>query len=303
MTQRGIGRSALAVGLLVFTLLVGGRMVGTWRSGQVSQLAQADHHPKGGTRGLPAAHPAPAPFDAMSKTPDVSKPSQTRTTGSDSADVGKTPASPKPPAKPPTRSVSDPTFGAIRATGSTAVALTFDDGPHPTWTPQVLDLLAEHGVKATFCLIGVQVRTYPQLVKRMVKEGHTLCNHTWKHDIKLGQKTRAQIRADLDRTNSEIHKAVPDAKITYYRQPGGAWTADIVAVAKGLGMTPLGWSVDPSDWDKPGTEPIINVVTKHTRAGSIVLLHDGGGDRAQTLAACRTVVPWLKQRYKLIALD
>jgi peptidoglycan/xylan/chitin deacetylase (PgdA/CDA1 family) len=182
------------------------------------------------------------------------------------------------------------------------VALTFDDGPDPTWTPQMLDLLKQQGIKATFCLVGIHVRDYPQLVARIVREGHTLCNHSWLHDIKLGEKTPEQIRADLARTSAEIRKAVPNARIPYYRQPGGKWTAGIVSTAKALGMTPLGWAVDPSDWAKPGTPAIVARVTQHTYAGSIVLMHDGGGDRSQTLAACRTLFPWFKRHFKLVQL-
>jgi peptidoglycan/xylan/chitin deacetylase (PgdA/CDA1 family) len=182
------------------------------------------------------------------------------------------------------------------------VALTFDDGPNPTYTPQILNLLREYGIKATFCLIGVNVRNHPELVQRIVREGHTLCNHTWNHDLQLGTRSVAEIRSDLQRTNDEIHRAMPGAKISYFRHPGGNWTAAAVQVATELGMTPLHWAVDPRDWDRPGTDEIIHTVISQTRAGSIVLMHDGGGDRSQTVEACRTILPNLKSRFALIAL-
>lgn len=287
MARRGSGRSALAVGLLVLAVLVGGRMAGAWHTGELSELA--------GTRSHPATVHAPrrptSPTETASAKPSVSSPTGTNA-----------PAHAKRRPTKPRAAHPDPTFGAKRSTGSTAVALTFDDGPDPYWTPQVLDLLRQQRIKATFCLVGVHVRDYPQLVARIAREGHTLCNHTWQHDLKLGAKTPDQIRSDLARTSAAIRKAVPGAQIPYYRQPGGTWTATIVTIAKQLGMTPLGWAVDPSDWSKPGTKAIIARVARHTHAGSIVLLHDGGGERSQTLAACRTLFPWLKQRYRLVPL-
>ena len=291
------------VGLLVLAVLIGGRMVGSWHNRQqLSHLANpyrrsaadhaasrsAGHNPQptsptpsgasGTGRAAPAANPSPTPPGA---TPGR-------------ANAG-------PPARPRT-SYPDPTFGAKRSTGSSTVALTFDDGPDPTWTPQLLDLLKRLGVKATFCLVGIHVRDNPQLVARIVREGHTLCNHSWLHDMDLGKRTPDQIKADLSRTTAAIRNAVPNARIPYYRQPGGKWTATIVTIAKQMGMAPLGWSVDPADWSKPGTPAIIRRVTSHTHAGSVVLMHDGGGDRSETLAACRTVIPWLKQRYRLVPL-
>lgn len=298
MAQRGIGRSSLTVGLLVLTMLIGGRIVGTWRTGQVSHLAQADRRATNG-HARSTSHQAVQP---ASPTPTPT-PSPSASTGQPSLLPSPTPStSPPSSTKPHIAAQPDPAFGAIRTTGTVGVALTFDDGPHASWTPQVLDLLRQQGVKATFCVVGVQVRKNPQLVVRIVNEGHTLCNHSWAHDIDMGKKTPDQIRADLARTSAEIRKAVPDATIPYYRQPGGAWTQGIVNVAKQLGMTPLHWSVDPTDWSRPGTKAIIKRVTQHTSAGSIILVHDGGGDRAQTLAACRDLIPRLKQHYELIPL-
>lgn len=183
-----------------------------------------------------------------------------------------------------------------------AVALTFDDGPAPEWTPKVLDQLRAAKVKATFCLIGTKARKYPQLVARIVREGHTLCNHSWQHDLKLGRKSEAEIRADLVRTNREIRRAVPGAKIGYYRQPGGEWTPSVVRVSRALGMTALHWDVDPRDWDKPGAEAISKRVIDQARPGSIILLHDGGGDRSATLTACPTLLTTLKQKYGIVRL-
>jgi peptidoglycan-N-acetylglucosamine deacetylase len=191
--------------------------------------------------------------------------------------------------------------GSLRTTGSAAVALTFDDGPGG-YTPAVLDLLAQYHIKATFCLIGRQVAAYAQIVRRIVAEGHTLCNHTWDHDLLLRTRAPDRIRAELQRTNDAIHAVVPDAQIKYFRNPGGEYSPETVAVAASLGMTSLYWNVDPSDWRKPGIGPIIGNVLGHTGPGAIVLMHDGGGDRSETLAALRVILPNLVRRYQLIPL-
>ncbi|MGI5212366.1 polysaccharide deacetylase family protein [Plantactinospora sp. CA-290183] len=210
-----------------------------------------------------------------------------------------------PTPKPTPKTKPRPKIGplkTVRLTGVRAVALTFDDGPHPEWTPKVLDQLRRAKVKATFCVVGVKVRKYRALVARIAREGHTLCNHSWAHDLKLGKKPAAQVRADLLRTNQEIRRAVPRARIGYYRQPGGMWTPTVVRVARELGMTSLHWDVDPADWKKPAASVINKRIDQQVRAGSIVLLHDGGGDRSGTLGACPTVLSSLKRRYGLIRL-
>jgi peptidoglycan/xylan/chitin deacetylase (PgdA/CDA1 family) len=150
--------------------------------------------------------------------------------------------------------------------------------------------------------VGSEVRRYPELVAQIAREGHTLCNHTWHHELDLGSKPVAEIRANLLNTNAEIRRAVPDAPIALYRQPGGKWTPRIVQVAKQLGMKSLGWTVDPKDWEKPTANVISARVFAATEPGSVVLLHDAGGDRAATVAACRTLIPALKRRFRLIQL-
>jgi len=192
-------------------------------------------------------------------------------------------------------------FGSITTTGTSAVALTFDDGPGP-YTSQVLDLLAQYHVKATFCVIGRQVWANADLIRRIVAEGHSLCDHTWAHDLNLRNRTDDQIRADMQKTLDAIHAVVPGAPVRYFREPGGIWGANTVAIANSLGMIPLHWAVDPSDWMKPGAPAIINRVLSHTGPGSIVLMHDGGGDRSGTVAALRTILPNLTSRFTLIAL-
>src|SRR4030095_15932219 len=139
--------------------------------------------------------------------------------------------------------------GSLRATGSSAVALTFDDGPDPVNTPKLLDLLKKNGVKATFCVVGFRARDHPDLIRRIVNEGHTICNHSWQHLMDLGQRTDDYVLQDLQATNNAIRAAAPKAKIKYFRAPGGNFTTGLVALAKRLGMTSIYWAVDTRDWE------------------------------------------------------
>lgn len=219
------------------------------------------------------------------------------------ADPGHPSASPSNPPSPPDG--TDPNFGPMGtrlSTGTNEVALTFDDGPNPDYTPQVLAILREYHVTATFCVVGQNAQAYPWLVQQIVDEGHTLCNHSWNHDVSLGGRSPDRIRDDLLRTNAAIHAAAPDAPITWYRQPGGAWTYPVISVSRDLGMTPLHWTLDPSDWRAPGATRIASVVLSEARPGSIVLLHDAGGDRQGTVDALYRILPDLTARFDLQAL-
>ncbi|MEU4566517.1 polysaccharide deacetylase family protein [Micromonospora sp. NPDC023956] len=193
-------------------------------------------------------------------------------------------------------------YGTRMTTGTGQVALTFDDGPHPDYTPQALAALRAYRVTATFCLVGENARAHPDLVRAIVAEGHTLCNHTWNHDVLLGSRSHQTIQADLMRTNEAIRAAVPGARIAYFRQPGGAWTYPVVSVARSLGMVPLHWTVDPTDWRRPGAASIAGTVTAGTVPGSIVLLHDAGGNRQGTVDALYQILPNLTSRFHVTAL-
>jgi peptidoglycan/xylan/chitin deacetylase (PgdA/CDA1 family) len=193
---------------------------------------------------------------------------------------------------------------SVRRTGSTTVALTFDDGPDPVQTPKLLALLKQNNVKATFCLVGEQVQAHPDLVREIVAGGHALCNHSWNHSLKLGKLKTDAIRADLERTNAAIRAAVPDAEIVYFRAPGGNFTGRLVGVTDELAMTPLYWEVDPRDWDQPAEETdaqhvdrVVATVQKQVRRGSIVLSHDY--HQPNTIAAYEILLPRLAGRFQL----
>ncbi|GIH16530.1 hypothetical protein Raf01_47020 [Rugosimonospora africana] len=208
-------------------------------------------------------------------------------------------ATPSVPAGPPLP--PDPTGpnGALTDTGNGNVALTFDDGPNPDWTMQVLALLRQYHIHATFCLIGEQVQEFPDLVRAIVADGHTICNHSWDHDEQMADKSESYIRSELQRTTDAIEAAAPGTPVRYYRQPGGNWSDQIVEIAKEMGMTSLDWSVDPQDWTVPPASTIESTVQSQTTNGSIVLMHDGGGDRSHTITALGVLLPDLEQRFHL----
>ncbi|WP_248962427.1 polysaccharide deacetylase family protein [Sphaerisporangium perillae] len=175
-----------------------------------------------------------------------------------------------------------------------AIALTIDDGPHPEWTPRMLDLLAEHDVRATFSLIGLQVRRYPRLADRIVRAGHQLCNHTMHHPIPFNRLPARRMRAEIVEAQGRIADAT-GVTAKFFRSPGGSWSRQVVHIADDHGMIPIDWDIDPRDWSRPGTRRIAQSMLA-CRPGAILLCHDGGGDRSETIKALRTVIPRLKHR-------
>lgn len=175
-----------------------------------------------------------------------------------------------------------------------AVALTFDDGPNPGETAAVLDFLRDKGITATFCVIGQNIEAAggAELLRRMVAEGHTLCNHGTSY-ADMGSWTQAQIETDLKENLRIIRDAAgdPNLAVPYFRAPNGSWGAT-GEVAAALGMQPLGLGNVIFDWD--GNDLSEETLTANVRAaftpGAVVLAHDGGGDRTNTVRAVTTVV-------------
>ncbi|MFG2603536.1 polysaccharide deacetylase family protein [Streptomyces sp. NPDC048514] len=180
--------------------------------------------------------------------------------------------------------------------GGHAVNITIDDGPDPVWTPQVLRLLRDNGVKATFCMVGPQAQAHPDLVRQVVAAGHRLCDHTVTHDTTMDKKSEAYQSQQIVDAERQITKASGGVRPMYYRAPGGAFTPYSRHLAASHGMRPLGWNVDSKDFELPGTASIVNTVKSELSNGPTILFHDAGGDRSQTVAALRTLLPWLKQQ-------
>jgi membrane peptidoglycan carboxypeptidase len=193
------------------------------------------------------------------------------------------------PAKGSSTSPDGRTVDRTEHTGK-YLALTFDDGPSD-YTNAVLDLLAEYHVHATFCLVGENVENYPTQVRRIVNDGHRLCNHSTHHDD-LSRSTDAQVHTDIAATDALIAAAAPGATVTYFRAPYGNW-GNTPKVATSMGHTPLGWAVDSEDWQVPGVNTIVNNIKQHLHPGNVVLVHDAGGNRQQTIDALKILIPQL----------
>jgi peptidoglycan/xylan/chitin deacetylase (PgdA/CDA1 family) len=180
--------------------------------------------------------------------------------------------------------------------GEHAVNITIDDGPDPVWTPQVLQVLRENGVKATFCMIGTQAQAHPEVVRQVVAAGHRLCDHTVSHDTSMDKKSQAYQSQQIMDAQRQITAASGGVRPMYYRAPGGAFTPYSRHLAASHGMRPLGWNVDSKDFERPGTDAVVATVKGELGNGPTLLVHDAGGDRSQTVAALRTLLPWLKQQ-------
>jgi cellulose synthase/poly-beta-1,6-N-acetylglucosamine synthase-like glycosyltransferase/peptidoglycan/xylan/chitin deacetylase (PgdA/CDA1 family) len=170
------------------------------------------------------------------------------------------------------------------------IALTFDDGPDPEWTPQLLDVLHRHGVPATFFVVGSAAARHPMLVRRIVAEGHELGNHTTTH-ADLGTTSAARAGWEL-RLNQVVLAGAVGRRTALARPPysstpdsldGAGWLA--VQRTGADGYLAVLADLDPKDWRRPGVDAIVDAATPPDQRGAIVLLHDGGGDRGQTVAA------------------
>ncbi|MFF4604864.1 polysaccharide deacetylase family protein [Streptomyces sp. NPDC001339] len=175
--------------------------------------------------------------------------------------------------------------------GRREVFLTFDDGPHPRYTPQILRILRRHRVRATFFVIGENAVGFPGLLRAIAEDGHAVANHTWSHPQLTGLPPD-DVRSELGRTSALIDDVLGAAP-NLARAPYGAWDDLSLSICNELGMSPVGWATDSLDWTLPGAENIADAVLAGIRPGGIVLAHDGGGPRRQTVEALRWYLPRL----------
>lgn len=199
-----------------------------------------------------------------------------------------------------------PVFNEV-ATSQKVVALTFDDGPYPPYTQQILTVLAETGTPATFFLIGQNAARHPELVKQIAAAGHQIGNHTYSHKdlLKLG---RAQIAAEVDQTQQVI-AAITGQAPEVVRPPHGFRDAVVMDVMAERKLRVVEWSVLCRDWTNPGVDVISEQTVGKVKNGSIILLHDGDGvasnaSRAQTAEATRRIIYELKrQGYRFVTVN
>jgi len=175
------------------------------------------------------------------------------------------------------------------------VALTFDDGPNAQWTPQVLQILQDEGVKATFCTVGYATQRYPDLVRLEHDRGHAACDHTLHHPLTLPSKPRATVEDEIFGQADKLEEILHESP-HLYRPPGGNLSPLVIEVAHQRGLRVLLWDVDPHDYQRPPAPVILQRILDRVRPGSIILMHDGGGDRSQTVAMLRPLIEALKGR-------
>src|SRR5438046_1303783 len=194
-----------------------------------------------------------------------------------------------------------PTLYHQGAGGEHQVAITFDDGPDPQWTPKVLDILKAANIKAAFFLVGVNAEEYPGLVRRIVNEGHEIGNHTYYHP-NLALAWPEHVRLELNATQLLI-ETITGRATTLFRPPYAADTQPSqmselmpLQIAQDLSYLVVLENIDPQDWAKPGADIILQRIKQQRRDGSIVLLHDAGGNRSQTVAALPRILEWLHTR-------
>ena len=177
--------------------------------------------------------------------------------------------------------------------GRPRVALTFDDGPHPKYTPMILDILAEYGVPATFFAVGANVESYPEIVARIKREGHELGNHTFHHNH-VARMSGEELKRDI-LACKQIIEAQTGESPRLFRPPEGVCNEDVKGICEELGMTIIIWSVDTRDWAHPTPSEIQENVRENTRNGSIILMHDFIGQKSPTPAALRRIIPMLRE--------
>lgn len=180
--------------------------------------------------------------------------------------------------------------------GDDAVAaLTFDDGPDPTWTPVILDILREKGVKATFFVLGGRAQAYPDLIRQAAAEGHSVQNHSWNHPPGFEALPYEVVFDEMNGTSSVI-ESLTGRRPRFCRPPGGGLSGDVEAASGQLGMKLAMWNVDPQDWAGKNADEIYTRVTQGLGGGDMILMHDGGGDRGQTAAALPGIIDDLRSK-------
>ncbi|MCX6394183.1 MAG: polysaccharide deacetylase family protein [Solirubrobacterales bacterium] len=195
------------------------------------------------------------------------------------------------------------TGASVRSNSSRAhrvVAISFDDGPSP-YTPQMLTILKRHGAHATFFQVGNQMSGRSALQKQILAQGHMIGNHSWSHSVLSGGGSFAS--SELSRTKARIASQAGFTPCVF-RAPYGAISSSLVGIARAQSMLTIQWDVDPTDWARPGAGAISSRVLAQVRPGSIILMHDAGGERSQSVAATETILSTLSRRgYRVVSVE
>lgn len=182
------------------------------------------------------------------------------------------------------------------------IALTFDDGPNPYYTPQVLNILEHYKVKATFFCMGRLVAAYPAIVQQEYEAGHVIGDHSWSHPY-MPALSAPSVQLQIVPT-ADIIQTTIGVRPTFFRPPYGAMSVEVLTQASHLGMTTVLWNDEAKDWTRPGVTTIVQVILALAHNGAIILLHDGGGDRSQTVAALPSIIEGLiKSGFQLVTMQ
>lgn len=182
------------------------------------------------------------------------------------------------------------------------IALTFDDGPNPVYTPEILALLQRYGAHATFFVIGQELLQYPAVARSEVAAGMELGNHGFHHLAMRGLDPTA-VQSEALPVEQEI-TTLTGNRPTVFRLPRGHGDRRVVRALGDMGYVTVNWSIDSRDWALPGASRIASTVLKHAAPGAIVLFHDGGGNRSQTVQALATILPVLKaEGYRFVTVS
>lgn len=195
---------------------------------------------------------------------------------------------------------SDGVYAKVN-TDKKVIALTFDDGPHPKLTPQILEILDKYDAKATFFVVGKMAQSYPTVLKQIAQRGHEIGNHTFSHLSETPNNVE-MLRNEIIKTEDTVFKLC--AKKTFlFRPPTGYCCKNAVNMTKELGYTTVVWDIDTRDWAHSSPQKILQNVKKFASNGSIILFHDFIGSNSPTPAALELVIPWLKaQGYSFITV-
>lgn len=182
------------------------------------------------------------------------------------------------------------------------IALTFDDGPHPRDTIEILDILKEYGVHATFFVVGKNVQKYPELIMREVAEGHEIGNHTYSH-INLRKAKKSTLEREI-LLNENIIYEICEYRPKLFRPPEGVYNRMVCASMEKLDYRIVLWTIDTKDWTKPSSDKIYDTVTEKVKSGNIILFHDLVVGESSTPDALRKIIPELLSRgYKFVTVS
>jgi peptidoglycan/xylan/chitin deacetylase (PgdA/CDA1 family) len=210
----------------------------------------------------------------------------------------------------PTSQIFGPTLTAPRRPGE--LALTFDDGPNPAWTPRLLDILAEHNVHATFFMVGEFAKSEPGLARRVADAGHLIGNHTWSHpDLSRARSTN--VLDELTRTN-DLLAQIMGKPVRYFRPPFGARRPYVLKLARQLGLIPVTWNAMTNDWkelsaNKIAASLVRKIDRNHSRGyASNIVLHDGShrglnADRGPSVTAAEQLLVRYDRTHTFVTLD